>query len=453
MSSPLRRAAVCARGFSRIAFLFASLTALPAAAEVELRVEGRPASDPIQAFVIVTDGNGDPVEGLSADDFRVWIDGDIQTIADGDVTLPPAEDATQSVSVVFVMDYSLSVTEVALDAMQQAVTNFVGAMEVGEQAAIVKFNETQGATIVIPFTTIDDGGANDLAIIEAIDSEYPGDGTNLLDALEVAVNHFLTPPSALPDGPKAVILISDGGENSSEISESEVIALANANSIPVFTIGVGDLSLPGRDELLAGLGGETGGQYFPTATDDDIQDAYATISILLAHEYLISIASGIADCQEHTMRVAVGPQSVTSPFTRRTCDTEPTPFSFASQNNVRVGDAVVSNEVTIAGIEVPAHISVIGGKYSIGCSATFVSVPGTIENGETVCVRHQASQSFSTAKTTTLTVGGFAATFTSTTQAEGSGGGGGGGGGGATGLFELLLAFGALLLARRRMAA
>jgi VWFA-related protein len=446
------RAALSPRlGLHSLALLLGAALTGPAWADIELRVEGRPASDPIQAFVIVTDGNGDPVEGLSADDFRVWIDGDPQTIADGDVTLPPAEDAAQSVSVVFVMDYSVSVTDVALESMQQAVTDFVEAMDAGDQAAIVKFNDTLGPSIVVPFTTIDDGGPNDQAIFAAVLEEYPGDGTNLLDALDLAVNHILAPPAPLPEGPKAVILISDGGENRSEVSESEVIALANANSIPVFTIGVGDLSLPGRDELLAGLGEETGGHYFPTATDEEIQGAYATISLLLAHEYLISIPSGIADCQEHTMRVAVGPQSVTSPFTRRTCDSEPNAFSFASQTGVDLDRQIESNTVTIEGLEVPAHISVISGRYSIGCTDTFTQAPGTIANGQEVCVRHQSSAEFSTSHTTTLTIGGVAATFTTTTRAEGSGGGGGGGGGGATGLLELLLALGALFFARRRL--
>ena len=63
--------------------------------------------------------------------------------------------------------------------------------------------------------------------------------------------------------------------------------MANANSIPIFTIGVGDLDIGNREDLMSGLGSETGGQYFPTATDQDIADAYASISLLLTHEYLI----------------------------------------------------------------------------------------------------------------------------------------------------------------------
>ena len=107
--------------------------------------------------------------------------------------------------------------------------------------------------------------------------------------------------------------------------------------------------------------------------------------------------------------------------------------------------------MTISGIEVPAHISVIQGQYSIGCNGTFTRDPGTISNGQTVCVRSQASNTAGATKTSTLTIGGVAGTFDVITRG-GSGGGGGGGGGGSTGLPELLLLIGALALTRRKAA-
>jgi hypothetical protein len=297
-----------------------------------------------------------------------------------------------------------------------------------------------------------DHGPNNAAVQAAVLAAYDGDGTNILDALVLAVDQFVNPPAPLPLGPKAIILVSDGGENESTVSEAEVIAQANANGIPVFTVGVGDLDEPGRTELMSGIGIETGGQYYPTTNNQQIADAYASISLLLSNEYLITIPSGITDCAEHQMEVTVAGQTapVTVAFTRRTCDTEPNPFSFNSLTGVRPSATATSNAATITGLEVPAHISVIQGRYSIGCTDTFVDVPGTISNGATVCLRHQSSDLPSTARTTTLTIGGVAATFTTTTQA--ASGGGGGGGGGAAGLFELLLGFCLLLLGRRRIA-
>src|SRR5688572_11145799 len=208
------------RHFACRIFGFASLTAVslvqattistPALAAIELRVEGRPASGPIEAYVKVTDANGDPVPLLDETDFTILIDGEPITIASGDLTLPPSLDPNQRVSVVFVMDYSASVVNQHEADMQNAVKTFIDEMVDGDHAAVIKFNADSGASIVVPFTAIDDGGANDDALKAGVDSDYPGNGTNMADALLVALEHLATPPSALPDGPKAVILVGDG---------------------------------------------------------------------------------------------------------------------------------------------------------------------------------------------------------------------------------------------------
>ena len=435
-----------------LALVLASTVAGSASAEVELRVEGRPADQPIQAFVTVTNA-GVPVPGLMAAAFTIRIDGEPITIADPDVTLPPAQDANQKLSVVFAMDYSTSVTTLFRPEMEAAVIAFIDAMETGDQAAVVKFNfdNPLGASIVAPFTAIDTVGGN--ATLEtAVQSDYPGDGTNLLDALEVAVNHILNPPAPLPAGPKAVILISDGDDNRSVIEASDIFQLASTNGIPIFTIGVGDL-IPRGEQLMVDLGSETGGVYIPAPTETEIADAYVTISSRLNNEYLISVVNGITDCAEHDFEVTVNGETVNVSFTRRICDSAPDPFSFAAQTGVEPAAEVTSNTVTILGLEVAAHISVLRGTYAVGCTGTFTETPGTISNGQTVCVRQVAADNFSADKTSTLRIGGVAATFTTTTRAQGGGGGnGGGGGGGATGMLELLLGLGVLLLGRRRAA-
>ena len=235
---------------------------------------------------------------------------------------------------------------------------------------------------------------------------------------------------------------------------SSVLELANDNSIPIFSVGVADLSEPGFEDLLTTLAGDTGGEFFEAPTAQNIADAYATILQRLQNEYRLSIANGITDCDEHEMEVTITGQATESVlFTRRTCDTEPNAFSFNAQTGVDRGATVTSNEVTITGVEVPAHISVLGGRYSVGCGpndADFTNQPGTIADGDTVCVRHQASQQASTDQATTLTIGGVAEAFVSTTEADNGGGGGNSGGGGALGLFELLLGCAALGFRRRR---
>ncbi len=431
-----------------VALLLGAIAAGPAMATVELRVEARPIADPIQAFVSVTDLNGNPIVGLNSTAFTVTLDTSPITLAPTDVTLPPNQDPNQKVSVVFAMDYSQSVIAVARDAMETAVIDFIAQMNIGDYAAIIKFNDTLGASVVQEFTVIDNVG--NVTLTNAATSDYDGDGTNLLDAINLAVDQFVTPPIALPPGPKAIVVISDGGENESSVEESDVIAYANANSIAVFSIGVGDLTLPGRADLLTDLAVDTGGEYFPTASDAEIADAYTSILTRLGNEYLITIPSGISDCAVHTLQVAVANQATAASvsFTRRVCDTEPNPFTFTNVTGVALSSEVTSNTITVAGIEAPADISTLSGAYSIGCNDTFTRDPGTINNGDTVCVRHNASAAPSATNTTTLTIGGVTGTFTTTTRAVS----GGGGGGGATGGIELLLGLAALFARRRRLA-
>ena len=247
-------------------FVLASTFAGSASAFVGLRVEARPADQPIQAFVTVSKCRR-PGTGAVAADFTIRIDGQLITIADPDVTLPPEQDPNQKLSVVFVMDYSTSVTTLFRPQMEAAVIAFIDQMKDGEQAAVVKFNADNplGASIVAPFTAIDTVGGN--ATLEtAVLSDYPGDGTNLLDAVEVAVNHILTPPAALPAGPKAVIVISDGADNQSVIEASAIFELASENSIPIFTVGVGDLTLGDGEQLLTDLATRNG-RRFLSCTD------------------------------------------------------------------------------------------------------------------------------------------------------------------------------------------
>src|SRR5262245_17496660 len=169
-------------------FGFAVLTAVsflliaPAFGAVELRVEGRPSTGPIEAYVKVTDVNGDPVPLLDENDFTILIDGQAITIAADDITLPPALDPNQRLSVMFVMDYSVSVVSRFRADMENAVVAFIGQMVVGDHAAVVKFNATNpnAASVVVPFTEVDHG-ANDATIISGVQSDYDGNGTNMAD--------------------------------------------------------------------------------------------------------------------------------------------------------------------------------------------------------------------------------------------------------------------------------
>jgi VWFA-related protein len=290
-----------------------------AGAAVALRVDARPVSEPIEVSVSVTDASGGPVTGLTASDFQLAVDG--VAVASPTFSLPPAQDGTRKVSVVFAMDFSSTVRLAALEPMQDAVVAFINAMEPGDYAAIVKFNDTQKASVVIGFTEID-GAAGTSALIGEVMAGYDGTGSNVLDGAALAVQQLASPPVTLPEGPKAVILISDGRDNASTATVPEVVAAANAAGIPIFTIGVGDV--PAGDNKLTQLAAGTSGTYLAAPSDAQIAEAYAAVSSLLSNEYLLTFQSSITDCNSHSLQVTVtGQTAATSSFTR--CDAPPPP--------------------------------------------------------------------------------------------------------------------------------
>ncbi|MGQ0620370.1 MAG: beta strand repeat-containing protein [Panacagrimonas sp.] len=95
-------------------------------------------------------------------------------------------------------------------------------------------------------------------------------------------------------------------------------------------------------------------------------------------------------------------------------DVTPDDFSFTDVTNVALNSVQTSNTVTVTGINTATPISVSGGTYSIGCTGTFTAAAGTINSGQTVCVRHTAAAALNTAVNTMLTIGSVSDTFTST---------------------------------------
>lgn len=96
-------------------------------------------------------------------------------------------------------------------------------------------------------------------------------------------------------------------------------------------------------------------------------------------------------------------------------DTVPDAFEFPGALNAAPGMPVQSQAVVISGISVAVPVTVANGEYSVGCTGSWTTAAGTIANGESVCVQHVAAATYSTSTVTTLTVGGVAGSFTSTT--------------------------------------
>lgn len=101
--------------------------------------------------------------------------------------------------------------------------------------------------------------------------------------------------------------------------------------------------------------------------------------------------------------------------------TTPNAFSFSPVSGLARHVLVISNTITVTGINAPSPISITGVPgdtfyYDIN-GGTLTNVPGTVSNGDTVKLWQYSPSLFSHTNTVTLTIGGVSAAFSATTMA------------------------------------
>jgi uncharacterized delta-60 repeat protein len=163
----------------------------------------------------------------------------------------------------------------------------------------------------------------------------------------------------------------------------------------------------------------------------DVSVSGGQFSVGCTDTYTVSTTTvdpGAQICVRHTAAATVGTttnttltvgkgETVQDTFTSTTAgDVTPDAFTFVDQTGVAKSTVIVSAPVTLAGFTDNAPVSVTGGEYSVGCTASFTAAAGTVAPGAAVCVRHTSSAAGGTATNTVLTVGGVSDTFTSTTE-------------------------------------
>ena len=309
--------------------LLASLLWVPtsATAGVSLSVEAGQPGFPINVFVSVTDEDG-AVTGLEKDDFEVWVGGGLPK--NPNEFFSRAEDPDQRLSVVFVMDFTQTIALVdALEAVQNATRDYIDSLAPGDYAAIVKFNVFRDGDSVNrkppevrkAFTEII-GGESAMSAWDAViyDESFLGTGTNAFDGLRLALRKFDTTDALLPDGPKAVIHVSDGEDNQSEVDRDFVVALAQGLGIRIFTIAVGDFEEEWQENMEV-LADRTGGQEFDARTnfEETVRDAYGALAALLESEYILTLDTGVNNCDEQELTVEVNGEEATTTFSHTGC--------------------------------------------------------------------------------------------------------------------------------------
>lgn len=239
--------------------------------------------DLVRISAIVRDRRGRFVRDLSAKDFEVFEGGRPQRIADfrADVT---------GVSVALLFDVSGSM-EGQLANAREAATHVLGWLDQRDEAAIFTF-DTQ-LDEVAAFTA----GLHTLP--ESLTSMAPFGATSLHDA--VADTARLV--SEREGRRHAVVVFTDGSDNASRLTPSEVSGIASSIDVPVYIFGIvpaidnpsEDISGPAAQALLNGglasLATWTGGHIFVASTIAQRSVAARQIVDELRHQYLIAFES------------------------------------------------------------------------------------------------------------------------------------------------------------------
>ena len=202
--------------------------------------------------VTVTDRKGRPVAGLQRSDFQIDEEGRAQVVALFDATDVPA-------SVGLIVDNSGSMADKRAEVIGAALA-FVAASNPRDEMFVVNFNEHAYMGLPVPFSS-------DARQIHAALLQRPPTGlTALYDALALGIEHL----KAGTRDRKALVVLSDGGDNASRRSLDEVLLNARQSNATIYTIGIYDEVDRDKDprtlRTIAGLSG--GRAYFPRALED-----------------------------------------------------------------------------------------------------------------------------------------------------------------------------------------
>jgi Ca-activated chloride channel family protein len=244
--------------------------------------------DLVNVFATVRDGRGRYVMDLEKGDFFLTEDGRPQEIGYFSRDRLP-------LSVVIVLDSSLSMEGRKIQEAKEAASGFLKALEDGDEVGIIAFSDNvRELQPVSP-----DREAADAAI------QRTGafGGTALYDAVAEAAQRLSTVED---DRRRAIILLSDGRDEAADgltpgsiLTFEESLAEAVQSNVILYAIGLGrnldrEMDFYQRrslQEVLATLAGDTGGRAYFTPKAERLNRAYGEIETELRHHYALAYTS------------------------------------------------------------------------------------------------------------------------------------------------------------------
>lgn len=242
---------------------------------VDLRVDVPLVLIPVHA----TTPLGASVNNLNKTNFRIYEDTVEQTI-----THFASEDAPLSIGLLF--DASGSMRNKMRQSSEAAAAFFKTANR-EDEFFLVEFNER--AKLSVPFTQNSD------ALYDRIVRTKPVGRTSLLDAVHLAMKQMKNAKNPR----KAIVILSDGGDNCSRYTESEIKSAMREADVQVYAMGIFEPPDNSRKltreeqngpRLLDELAEETGGRHFPVQDLNDLPAVCARIGNELRNQYLLGYA-------------------------------------------------------------------------------------------------------------------------------------------------------------------
>jgi Ca-activated chloride channel homolog len=189
-----------------------------------------------------------------------------------------------AISYAMTLDRSGSMSYDSNASLEAAALAFINNSGASDQGAVINFDS---------YVHVDQGLTTNKALLKyaATSESSSGGSTALYDSMGTAV----ATAAAGSNTRKAVIAMTDGGENNSTTytSTTSVINFANTNKVPVYCVGLG-IYQGGSDELaLQAIASGTGGLYYYAPSASDISALYSKISSALSSSWTIDFASPV----------------------------------------------------------------------------------------------------------------------------------------------------------------
>jgi Ca-activated chloride channel homolog len=243
----------------------------------------------VQLSVKVTDSAGRTVKGLGREAFTLFVDNVLTPI-----TVFQSEDAPVTAGIV--LDNSASMAPKRKEVIAAALA-FAQASNPKDQMFVVHFN--QKARFGLPEDKLFTGSVSEL---ESAISEFQLGGTTALyDGIMLAQSRF----TLAAYGRKLLLVITDGGDNSSHATVQEVLDAVLSSGAVIYAIGIfAETDRDQNPDVLKQLAKVTGGEAFFPKEVTEVTALCEQIAGEVRAQYTLGF-SGSDDGKVHAIRVSV----------------------------------------------------------------------------------------------------------------------------------------------------